>query len=91
MTDYSPPSPPNTVALGAGEKQRYWKNSGKGIHIYNREKDYLGLEMSGSIKGMRLTEGRYRRGGGAVITNILNCLASAFALKLLNHRLNMGV
>ena len=34
-------TPPNTPALGNGEKRRYWKILGV---IYNQERTYLGLE-----------------------------------------------
>ena len=57
--------PPNTAALGTGEKTTVLENSGKGSHIvilYNQEKRYAGLEklkISGSIGGRRSTEGRY--------------------------------
>ena len=37
--------PPNTAALGTGEKTAVLENSGKGSHIiYKQEKKYSGLE-----------------------------------------------
>ena len=48
--------PPNTAALGTGEKTAVLENGGKGCHIYNREKkrSIQDLKISGGIGRGRL-------------------------------------
>ena len=38
------PPPPNTAALGTGQKTAILENGCKGSHIYNQDKTYSGLE-----------------------------------------------
>ena len=49
--------PPNTAALGTGEKRRYWKTAVKGVIIlYNQEKTYSGLENQWGYWGRPSTD-----------------------------------
>ena len=58
--------PPNTAALGTGEKTAVLENGGKGSHI--TKKKHIGeLKISSDIGGKRSTEGRYWGGGVTVI------------------------
>ena len=55
------PKPPITAALGAGEKTAVLENGGKGSHINDQEKTYLGLEN----KRQNWVGGSKQRGGMA--------------------------